>query len=38
MVNGLLDGLLKWEGELLGGSWFTWEMGWRIGLWWHMVK
>jgi hypothetical protein len=27
-------GLLKWEGDLVGGSWFTCEMGWKIGLWW----
>jgi hypothetical protein len=30
--------LLKWEGELVDGSWFAWEMGWIIGLWWHMIK
>jgi len=25
-------------GELVGGSWFAWEMGCKIGLWWHMVR
>jgi len=30
--------LLEWEGELVGGLWFAWEMGWRVGLWWHMIK
>jgi len=27
-----------WEGELMGGVWFAWEMGWKLGLWWHMIK
>ncbi len=31
-------GLLKWEGKLVGGSWFAWKNGWKIGLWWHMIK
>jgi len=22
----------------MGGSWFVWEMVWRIGLWWHMIR
>jgi hypothetical protein len=22
----------------MNGSWFAWEMGWKIGLWWHMMK
>jgi hypothetical protein len=21
----------------MDGSWFAWEMGWKIGLWWHMI-
>jgi len=25
-------GLLKWEGELVGGAWFAWEMGWKLSL------
>jgi hypothetical protein len=31
-------GLLEWEKELVGGSWFALEMGWKISLWWHMIK
>jgi hypothetical protein len=31
-------GLLKWEGELVGDAWFVWDMGWKLGLWWHMIK
>jgi len=31
-------GLLEWKGELMGGSWFACEMGWRIGLWWRMIE
>jgi hypothetical protein len=31
-------GLLKWEGALMAGLWFAWEMGWKIGLWWCMIK
>ncbi len=31
-------GLLKWEGESMGDVWFAWEMGWKLGLWWHMIK
>jgi hypothetical protein len=34
----VVSGLLKWEGQLMGGLWFAWEMGWKIGLWWHMVR
>jgi hypothetical protein len=22
----------------MGGAWFAWEMGWKLGLWWHMIK
>ncbi len=22
----------------MGGLWFAWEMGWKIGLWWCMIK
>jgi hypothetical protein len=22
----------------MGGLWFAWEMGWKIGLGWHMIK
>ncbi len=31
-------GLLKLEGELVGGAWFTWEIRWKLGQWWHMIK
>jgi hypothetical protein len=31
-------GLLKWEEELMGSAWFAWEMGWKLGLWWRMIK
>ncbi len=34
----MVCGLLKWEGELVGGAWFAWEMGWKLGLSWHMIK
>jgi hypothetical protein len=30
--------LLKWEVELVGGAWFAWDMRWKLGLWWHMIK
>jgi hypothetical protein len=30
--------LLKWDGELVGSAWFTWDMGWKLGLWWHMIN
>jgi hypothetical protein len=25
-------------GKIMGGSWFAWEMGWIVGLWWHMIN
>jgi len=31
-------GSLKWEGELMEGGWFAWEMRWKLGLWWHMIN
>jgi len=31
-------GLLKWEGELVRNAWFAWKMGWKLSLWWHMIK
>ncbi len=31
-------GLLNWEGDLVENVWFAWEMGWKLGLWWHMIK
>ncbi len=34
----MVCGLLQLEKELVGGSWFAWEMGWRIGMWWCMIK
>jgi len=34
----VVHGLLKWEGELVGGVWFAWEIEWKLGLWWHMIK
>jgi len=34
----MVYGLLEWEGELMGGSWFIWEMGWKINLWWCIMK
>ncbi len=34
----MVCGLLKWEGELMGGVWFVWEIGWKLNLWWHMIK
>jgi hypothetical protein len=24
--------------EIMGGSWFAWETGWIIGLWWCMIN
>ncbi len=27
--------LLKWKGELMK---FAWEMGCKLGLWWHMLN
>jgi hypothetical protein len=29
---------VKWEGEPVENAWFAWEMGWKRGLWWHMIK
>jgi hypothetical protein len=26
----MVCGLLKWERELVGSAWFTWEMGWKL--------
>jgi len=34
----MVYGLIEWERELMGGSWFVWEMGWKLGLWWCMMK
>jgi hypothetical protein len=34
----MVRGLLEWEGELVCGSRFVWEMRWKIGLWWCMMK
>ncbi len=34
----MVCGLLKWEGESMGDVWFAWEMGWKLGLWLHMIK
>jgi hypothetical protein len=34
----MVCGLLKWEGEQVGDAWFALEMGWKLGLWWHMIK
>jgi hypothetical protein len=31
-------GLLKWEGELVRGVQFAWEMGWKLGMWWYMIN
>ncbi len=22
----------------MGNAWFAWEMGWKLGMWWHMIK
>ncbi len=30
--------MLKWEEEPVGNALFAWEMGWKLGLWWHMTK
>jgi hypothetical protein len=30
--------VLKWEGEPMGNAWLACEMGWKLGLWWHMIK
>jgi len=34
----MVHGLLKWEGELMGGFLFAWGMKWRMGLWWCILK
>jgi hypothetical protein len=33
----MVCGLLKWEGELVGGAWFDGKWGGNY-LWWHMKK
>jgi len=28
----MVCGLLKWEGKLVGGVWFAWEMRWKLSV------
>jgi hypothetical protein len=29
---------VKMGGGTMGNVWFAWEMGWKLGLCWHMIK
>jgi hypothetical protein len=35
-MGGVL--FVKMGGVIMGSVWFAWEMGWELGLYWHMIK